>query len=144
MQPFKRAWIKQHDNGHHLPNTCKTRYFWHWPKFFSLKIKQSSLDPGFSHQNEKIYGITGSNGQFICIYQLFIHSIKLSHDLLRAPLTPILMQGGGSQIKAKNALFHFFSLMGPDKCLILVSFAMTIYMGGECSSPLPMGVWKGL
>ena len=102
------------------------------------------VDPGFSHQNEKIYGITGSNGQFICIYQLFIHSIKLSHDLLRAPLTPILMQGGGSQIKAKNALFHFFSLMGPDKCLILVSFAMTIYMGGECSSPLPMGVWKGL
>ena len=104
---------------------------------------QSIIDPGFSHQNEKIYGITGSNGQFICIYQLFIHSIKLSHDLLRAPLTPILMQGGGSQIKAKNALFHFFSLMGPDKCLILVSFAMTIYMGGECSSPLPMGVWRG-
>ena len=102
-----------------------------------------AVDPGFSHQNEKIYGITGSNGQFICIYQLFIHSIKLSHDLLRAPLTPILMQGGGSQIKAKNALFHFFSLMGLDKCLILVSFAMTIYMGGECSSPLPMGVWRG-
>ena len=59
-------------------------------------------------------------------------------------MTPILMQGGGSQIKAKNALFYFFSLMGLDKYLILESFAKTIYMGGECSSPLPMGVWKGL
>ena len=39
--------------------------------------------------------------------------------------------------------FIFFSLMGLDKCLIFVSFAMTIYMGGECSSPLPMGVWRG-
>ena len=117
----------------------------HGPKAFCLEMTTlaSAVDPGFSHQNEKIYGITGSNGQFICIYQLFIHSIKLSHDLLRAPLTPILMQGGGSQIKAKNALFHFFSLMGPDKCLILVSFALTIYMGGVCSSPLPMGVWRG-
>ena len=76
--------------------------------------------------------------------QLFTHPTNLAHDLLRAPLTSILMQGGGSQMKAKNVLFHFVSLIGPDKCLILVSFAMTIYMGGECSSLLPMGVWKGL
>ena len=68
--------------------------------------------------------------------QLFIHPTNLAHDLLRAPLTPILMQGGGSQKKGKKAFFSILLFIRANVNLILVAFCVS----DECSSTLPIGV----
>ena len=71
--------------------------------------------------------------------QLFTHPTNLAHDLLRAPLTPILMQGGGSQKKGKNTIFSILLFNRAYGNLILVAFCVS----DECSSTLPIGVPMG-
>ena len=71
--------------------------------------------------------------------QLFTHPTNLAHDLLRAPLTPILMQGGGNQKKGKKQFFSILLFNRANGKLILVAF----HVSGECSSPLPIRVPMG-